>query len=170
MTCTIIGLVVACSGAPLNTTPAQSLALMKPQAAAVVDVQIPERPATATGPDSPERALAIMKQHEQKILLVAIPDSGFAVSPDVSTIQQPPRRFGESPWWWKLYDPWWYEPWVAQPWQLEPTSDVLPVQQGPRRFGESPWWWKLYDPWWYEPWVAKPWQLEPRPEAPPRSW
>jgi hypothetical protein len=125
MTCTIIGLVVACSGAPVNTTPAQSLALLRQQQPAINNVQVPERPAEATGPDSPERALAIMKQHEQKIVLVPILDDELAGGPDVSAIQ-PRRKFGQSPWWWKLYDPWWYEPWVAKPWQLEPIPEPLP--------------------------------------------
>ena len=122
MTCTIIGLVVACSGAPIKTTPAEALALMKQQESRIVDVQIPDRPAGVTGPDTPERALAIMKQHESKIVLVPIPDDEpVRVAPDNSSIERPRRRFGESPWWWsELYDPWWYEPWVAKPWQLEP--------------------------------------------------
>src|SRR5262245_39373569 len=126
MTCTIIGLVVACSGAPLNTTSAQSLALLRQQQPAIVNVQIPERPADAIGPDSPERALAIMKAHEQKIVLVPILDEELAVRPDVSAIHEPQLKFGQSPWWWKLYDPWWYEPWVAKPWQLEPIPEPLP--------------------------------------------
>ena len=127
MTCTIIGLVVACSGAPVNTTSAQSLALLRQQQPAIVNVQVPERPADATGPDTPERALAIMKLHEPKIVLVPILDEEVGVSPDHSAIHQPQRRFGESPWWWsELYDPWWYEPWVAKPWQLEPVPAALP--------------------------------------------
>jgi len=125
MTCTIIGLVVACSGAPVNSTPAQSLALMRQQQPAL-NVQIPERPADAVGPDSPERALAIMKQHEQKIVLVPILDEEAGVRPDAQAIYHPRLKFGESPWWWKLYDPWWYEPWVAKPWQLEPIPEPPP--------------------------------------------
>jgi hypothetical protein len=127
MTCTIIGLVVACSGTPVRTTPAEALALMKQQAAQIVDVQIPNRPADATGPDTPERALALMKQHEPRIVVVDIPEEPDRVAPDTSSIERPRRRFGESPWWWsELYRPWWYEPWVAKPWQLEPRPEPFP--------------------------------------------
>ena len=81
MTCTIIGIVVACSGAPIQTTPAEALALMKQQEARIVEVQTPGRPADATGADTPERALAIMKQHETTIVLVPIPESRAASRP-----------------------------------------------------------------------------------------
>jgi hypothetical protein len=127
MTCTIIGIVVACSGAPIQTTPPEALALMKQHEARIVEVQIPGRPADATGADTPERALAIMKQHETTIVLVPIPDSRVRVAPDSSSIDSPRRRFGEAPWWWsELYSPWWYEPWVAKPWQLEVRPEPFP--------------------------------------------
>jgi hypothetical protein len=124
MTCTIIGLVVACSGAPLETTPAQALALMKQRETKIVDVQIADRPAGVTRPDTAAEALALMKQHETQFITVDIPDSQFVTRPETPSLQKRQRRFGESPWWWsELYDPWWYEPWVAKPWQLEPSPE-----------------------------------------------
>jgi hypothetical protein len=125
MTCTIIGLVVACSGAPVQTTPAQSLALMKAHAAETVDVQVAERPAGTTRRDTAAEALALMKQHEPKIVVVPNPYRPIvATRPEISSGESRRRRFGESPWWWsELYDPWWYEPWVAKPWQLEPRPE-----------------------------------------------
>ena len=124
MTCTIIGLLVACSGAPLETTPAQALALMKQHETKIVDVQIPDRPAGVTRPDTAAEALALMKQHETQFIAVDIPDSQFVTRPETPSLQRPQRRFGESPWWWsELYDPWWYEPWVVKPWQLEPSPE-----------------------------------------------
>ena len=125
MTCTIIGLVVACSGAPVRTTPEQALALMKTHATRVVDVQPPDRPADVSRPNTAEESLALMKQHEKKIVVVPIPYEPIdEASPQTPTIESPRRRFGESPWWWReLYDPWWYEPWVAKPWQLEPRPE-----------------------------------------------
>ena len=125
MTCTIIGLVVACSGAPVQTTPAQSLALMKTGAIEVVDAQTPDRPAGVTRPNTPEEALAIMRQHETKIVPVDIPYGPNGVTDaNIHSIERPRRRFGESPWWWsELYDTWWYEPWVVKPWQQEPRPE-----------------------------------------------
>jgi hypothetical protein len=119
MTCTIIGLVVACSGAPVQTTPEQALALMKRHAAEVVEFQVPDRPADVTRPNTAEESLAIMKAHERKIVLV-----DAARRYPATTDESPRRRFGESPWWWKeLYDPWWDEPWVVKPWQLQPVPE-----------------------------------------------
>jgi len=124
MTCTIIGLVVACSGAPVQTTPAQSLALMKTGAIEVVDAQTPDRPAGVTRPNTPEEALAIMRQHETKIVPVDIPYGPDVTGPQTQSVETPRRRFGETPWWWsELYSPWWYEPWVVKPWQLEPLPE-----------------------------------------------
>lgn len=127
MTCTIIGVVVACSGAPIQTTPDQALALMKQRAAAIVEVQTPERPAGMTRPNTAEESLAIMKQHEKTIVLVDVPYPDVDAArhyPDQVPTDAPRKRFGEQPWWWKeLYDTWWHEPWVAKPWQLEPHQE-----------------------------------------------
>lgn len=128
MTCTIIGVIVACSGAPVQTSPQQALALMKRHATEIVEVQTAERPVGVTRPNTPEESLALMKEHETKIVVVPIPYEPFdAASPYAPSVESPRRRFGESPWWWReLYDPWWYEPWVAKPWQLEPVPAALP--------------------------------------------
>jgi hypothetical protein len=121
MTCTIIGLVVACSGTPVQTTPAQSLALMREHAIEIIDAQTPERPAGVTRRDTPEEALALMKQHETKAVDVRMLDILLAPRPYTPSIQWPRRKFGENPWWWsELYDSWWYEPWVLKPWQEQP--------------------------------------------------
>ena len=124
MTCTIIGLVVACSGVhSAASTPEQALAIWTQHDAQVVKSRAPEPPAQATRPNTAEESLALMKLHEKKIILVPIPEwPAAAVRQDA-----PPRRplkFGESPWWWReLYDPWWAEPWVAKPWQLQPLPE-----------------------------------------------
>ena len=124
MTCTVIGLVVACSGAPVQT-PAQALAMMKQHAAEIVDVQIAARPEGLTRPDTAAEALALMRQHQTKISNFEMLESPVRTArPDLPFFQKPRQRFGESPWWWsELYDPWWYEPWVAKPWQLEPRPE-----------------------------------------------
>jgi hypothetical protein len=107
MTCTIIGLVVACSGAPVQTSPAQSLALVKAGAIEIVEAQTPDRPAGVTRPNTPEEALAIMRQHETKIVPVDIPYGPYVTGPQPQSVEMPRRRFGESPWWWsELYSPW----------------------------------------------------------------
>jgi hypothetical protein len=125
MTCTIIGLVVACSGAPVQTTPAQSLALMKERAAQIIDVQVPDRPAGVTRRNTPEEALAIMKEHETKIVPTDLLYRPIAVAqPNTIWFQSPRKKFGEAPWWWsELYDSWWYEPWVVKPWQEQPVPE-----------------------------------------------
>jgi len=132
MTCTIIGLVVACSGAPLQTSPAQSLALMKAHALQVTEAQVPDRPAVVTRPNTPDEALAIMRQHETRIVVDASYPPLVAASPIAPFFQTPRRRFGESPWWWsELYDTWWYDPWTVKPWQQQPIPE--PCCGG--------WWW-----------------------------
>jgi len=123
MTCTIIGLVVACSGVHVGTTPEQALAIWTQNATAQVAAQSPQQPPQATRPNTAEESLALMKLHERKIVLVPVPDwPDRAVRQEAP--QQRPLKFGEQPWWWKeLYDPWWYEPWVAKPWQLQPVPE-----------------------------------------------
>ena len=124
MTCTIIGLVVACSGVHADTTPAQALALMKRNAVEIVDVQTPERTAGATRPNTAAEALAIMKEHEQKIVVAPIEYWPADVSRQGFEHARHARKYGESPWWWsKMYDTWWYEPWVVKPWQEEPVPE-----------------------------------------------
>ena len=122
MTCTIIGLVVACSGVHVGTTPEQALAIWTQNATQVV-APSPQEPPQVTRPNTAEESLALMKLHEKKIVLVPIPDwPADAVRREVP--HQRPLKYGESPWWWKeLYDSWWYEPWVAKPWQLEPIPE-----------------------------------------------
>ncbi|HUK37008.1 MAG TPA: hypothetical protein VLV86_24000 [Vicinamibacterales bacterium] len=125
MTCTIIGIVVACSGAPIQTTPAQALALMKPRAAEVLDVQQSDRPAGVTRPDTAAEALALMKAHEPKIVAFEVPhDAADVARSRTWSTHSPRRRFGESPWWWReLYDTWWYDPWTVKPWQEQPYPE-----------------------------------------------
>lgn len=124
MTCTIIGLVVACSGAPVQTTPTQSLALMKARALAVAEAQVPERSAGVTRPSTPEEALEIMRQHETKSVDVETYRPILVSSPFAWSFQNPRRRFGEQPWWWsELYDTWWYDPWTVKPWQEQPIPE-----------------------------------------------
>jgi hypothetical protein len=124
MTCTIIGLVVACSSVHADISPANALALMKRNAVAVVDIQTPERAAGPVRPNTPAEALAIMKEHEQKIVVLPIPYIPEDVtSPDIERARHA-RKFGESPWWWReLYDTWWYDPWVVKPWQDQPIPE-----------------------------------------------
>jgi hypothetical protein len=124
MTCTIIGLVVACSGVnAAASTPEQALAIWTQHDAQVVNSRTAEPPVQATRPNTAEESLALMKLHEKKIVLVPIPDwPAAAVRQDAPP--QRPLKFGQSPWWLKeLYDTWWYEPWVAKPWQLEPLPE-----------------------------------------------
>jgi hypothetical protein len=123
MTCTIIGLVVACSGVHADITPAEALALMKRNAVEIVNVQTPER-VGPTRPNTAAEALAIMREHEAKIVAypIAYPPADV-VRPDVEHASFA-RKFGESPWWWReLYDTWWYEPWVVKPWQEQPIPE-----------------------------------------------
>ena len=125
MTCTIIGLVVACSGVHADITPAEALALMKRNAVEIVNAQTAERPAGVTRPNTPAEALAIMKAHEEKIVPAefAYYEPAGVVRPDVLA-KRPARRFGESPWWWReLYDTWWYDPWTVKPWQEQPIPE-----------------------------------------------
>ena len=124
MTCTIIGLVVACSGVHADLTPSDALAVMKRNAVTVVDIQTPETAAGPVRPNTAAEALAIMKEHEQKIVVRPVlytPED--VANPDVAGSRHT-RRFGESPWWWReLYDTWWYDPWVVKPWQEEPIPE-----------------------------------------------
>jgi hypothetical protein len=112
-TCTIIRLVVSCSGIDVGTSPTEAAALLKPHET-IVDVLVPDGPPAARRPlDFDWRDV-----HQDRLR--------FAVPSNIECIQ-PRKKFGESPWWWsELYDPWWAEPWVAKPWNLEPPPQPFP--------------------------------------------
>jgi len=119
-TCTIVRLVVTCSGIDMGTNPVQAAEMLKPYETKIVDVLLPD------GSSAMRRPLDVDWRD------VFQDRSRFARSH--ADFVQPRKKFGESPWWWsELYDTWWAEPWVLKPWQEEPRPEPLPELWGIER-------------------------------------